>query len=338
MSGSDILNVLLVVGFVALVVHSILQSRKTNSKFTDLAAKLGIEDFKHTSSSLSGKLRGHALQVRFVSSSKSTPAHTITELGCSSCNVLLHLRRQTEEEEGAVRRGEAVDVRVGDEAFDAAWIIEGAPEARVLRVLSQPALRSALLAFRQLDASSITIEPEASPSAEEGAAKGRIRLRRNGTDVGPDAITSEWILLGAALADAVVWDAATPLEAEYDSTAGTYRTAPRIDVDTQDAAKIAELRALQVKRELRSLRFGAIGGAVFLIALRIMFSIGTKGAGMAGGSIMSLGFGAVLHAILLASYVSERRKAPGTPHDPVLFVAIAIPWIINGGILLLAAR
>lgn len=59
---------------------------------------------------------------------------------------VMDLRPQTKDELSAVARGDAIDVQVGDGAFDRTFVIEAAP-SHIVRVLLDDQIRSALLSL-----------------------------------------------------------------------------------------------------------------------------------------------------------------------------------------------
>ncbi|KYG09377.1 hypothetical protein BE21_18280 [Sorangium cellulosum] len=74
---------------------------------------------------------------------KWTEAHVPIHAGL---DLLLSIRPSTPRDEREVARGDAVDHRLGDPAFDAAFIVEGAPE-RLVREIMDEEVRRGLLAL-----------------------------------------------------------------------------------------------------------------------------------------------------------------------------------------------
>ena len=317
MGASDLFNVLFVLLFVAYVVYSIRASRKRKAKFAACAERLGIQGFKHTAGSMSGTVRGLALDVKFVSGSKNTPAHTTIDVACSPCPVLLHLRLQTDAEVQSVKKGEAIDLTIGDPQLDAAWIIEGAPPERVLRILEDPSLRARLVAFSQSDTPSIQIDD------------GKVHLYLRGTEVGAEAIATERIELALGLAEAVIADAATPLPArEIDVAAFTYRTAPRVDPEIAAAAQVAELKLLRATRALADLRLAAIASHCFVPVMLLCLQLTGNVQGFTAAPFLFVQ--AVFSAAILASYRREVRRAPKARLHPNVVWWMAGGWVATG--------
>ena len=86
-------------------------------------------------SSVTGTKNTRTIQVRCWSTGRSG---YFTEVDCSlpDLPLELELRPQGIREEGQIRRGEAIDVSVGDPTFDPYWVVEGAPVDVVRRVLT----------------------------------------------------------------------------------------------------------------------------------------------------------------------------------------------------------
>lgn len=323
MSASDVFNVLVLAAIVTYLVVEVRYRRKHRRMFADCAARLGLGEPTLTQSAISGKVRGMLLDVHFVAGSRNTPSHTTIDVAFSPCPVLLHLRPQNADEERSVEQGQAIDLRVGDPAFDAAWIIEGAPAERVTRILADAGLRARLLAFARIERPSVKIED------------GKVSLYRGGSEVGPDAVDTERMELSLALAEAVMADAATPLApAETDPALAAYRTAP--SADGSGAAKIAELKALRATRAIGQLRIAAIAlGSVLTLVLLGFQLIGDLPPIFP--TIPVLLMLALVTAALASAYRNERRSAPGLPHDQVLVGWLVATWTVALALTLRAA-
>jgi hypothetical protein len=72
--------------------------------------------------------------------------HCRVPLAYGAPRLAIELRPQTPEAQRALDRGEAIDIEVGDEAFDRAFIVEAAPTAAIRALLDGPT-RTALLAL-----------------------------------------------------------------------------------------------------------------------------------------------------------------------------------------------
>jgi hypothetical protein len=322
-SASDVFNVLVLAAVVAYLVIEVRHRRKQKRLFADCAARLGLTEPTLTSSAISGKVRGMLLDVHFVAGSRNTPSHTTIDVAFSPCPVLLHLRPQNADEERSVEQGQAIDLRVGDAAFDAAWIIEGAPAERVTRILADAGLRARLLAFARVERPSVKIED------------GKVSLHRGGSEVSADAIDTERMELCLALAEAVMADAATPLSpAEIDPALGAYRTGP--SAEGTGAAKIAELKALRATRAIGQLRIATIAlGSVLTLMLLGFQLIGDLSPLFPTLPVLLM---LILVTVALASaYRNERRSAPGVPHDKLLVGWLVATWVVALALTLRAA-
>jgi hypothetical protein len=100
-------------------------------------------DFAH----LRGEVRGtmHDVPVLARLAASGDDERTEVDVPMAHARLELELRPQTTEEEHLRDAGAAVDVVIGDEAFDAAFIVEAAP-VDVVRALLGPDLRARLLA------------------------------------------------------------------------------------------------------------------------------------------------------------------------------------------------
>ncbi|WP_437936859.1 hypothetical protein [Sorangium sp. So ce341] len=99
-------------------------------------------------------VRGHIgdQPVTFEIKTKSVGSMTLTWTEAhvpihAGLDLLLSIRPSTARDEREVARGDAVDHRLGDPAFDAAFIVEGAPE-RLVREIVDEEVRRGLLALR----------------------------------------------------------------------------------------------------------------------------------------------------------------------------------------------
>jgi hypothetical protein len=99
-----------------------------------------------------GRVKGHLLVLGTEMRTKNMP---VTETSRTWCRVQLpaalppfemDLRPETRTEERDVERGLAIDLIVGDAAFDASFIVEAAPTDMAKALLDEPA-RTGLLAF-----------------------------------------------------------------------------------------------------------------------------------------------------------------------------------------------
>lgn len=313
MSPVVLINLLVVVGFIALIASSIRSTNKRKAMLTQCAAALGMTDAKVTDASIAGTVRGRQVEIRFHAGSKNTPRHTTVDVQCEPCAILLHLRKQTSDEERHVERGSAVDVKIGNAAFDAIWLVEGAPAKRIMRILAEPSLQQRLIEFGQLDGAGITIEDN------------KLKLRKNGDEQGPDLIATERFDLAITLAQAVVADATLPIEnGEIRADVATYRSAPRVDENAGGSAEIAELKLVQARRTIAELRVGSIAAAasISVICLAMQWSE------MAKPFTVMIGVFCLFSTLLLGGgYVKARNRAGNMPHDKVIIWVGVVFWI-----------
>lgn len=97
-----------------------------------------IEGVTYTpSSSIAARLEGQAFTYRLTTRGADSGAEPWTEieLVVEPSSIELELRPQDAREESLVRRGAALDVSLGDAAFDGAFIVEGAPSEAIRKWL-----------------------------------------------------------------------------------------------------------------------------------------------------------------------------------------------------------
>ncbi|MBK8259217.1 MAG: hypothetical protein IPK82_41995 [Polyangiaceae bacterium] len=313
MSPSLIFNLAVVIGFILLVVYSVRKNKQHDSMFVRCAEALGMTEAKFTHSTIVGKVKNRLVEIRFHPGSKNTPRHTTVDVQCEPCAILLHLRKQTADEEQHVERGTAVDVKIGNAVFDSTWLVEGAPAKRILRILSEPTLQQRLIEFGQLDGAGITIEDN------------KLNLRKNGDEQGPGLIATERFNLAITLAEAVVADATLPIEeGEVRVDAATYRSAPRVDENAGGRAEIAELKLLQARRTMGELRVGSIAAAATLSVI----CLAMQWSEMAKPFTIMIGVFCIFSTVLFGSmYVNARKRAGNMPHDKAIVWAAIIFWI-----------
>lgn len=308
MSFEGLWNFLVIAVVLGFAAWSYLDNRKRKRLFQECAERLGLQDFKQTSSTISGKLRGLPLDVKLHAGSKNTPAHTTIDVTFDPCPILLHLRLQTSAEERSVERGEAIDLATCDPVFDKTWIVEAAPPERVIRLLSSPSLRAQLMAFSHIDGASVKIED------------GKLSLYRRGTEVGATAVATERMELAVALAEAVIADAGAPLDpGEIDVAGSGYRTARRADPDAVAEAKVRELKVLRATRVLSGLRVAAIVSHLFPAAMLLAMQLSSTAHAL--GALPILLFQGFATFGIVRSYREQLRSAPS---------ARLLPWTREG--------
>jgi hypothetical protein len=97
--------------------------------------------------SVHGRFHGVATTFRLATRGGGSASERWTEIDCElprGYPVVLHLRRHTSGDQLRIARGEMVDVVVGDLRFDDQFLVEGAPDAVIRRLLS-PEVRGYLV-------------------------------------------------------------------------------------------------------------------------------------------------------------------------------------------------
>jgi hypothetical protein len=169
----------------------------------------------------------------------------------------MELRPQTAAEQRALERGDAIDVELGDEVFDRAFVIEAAP-GDVVRVLLDEPARAALLALRPcrfaLDA-------------------GELHVSKPGTWVAPPDVAR----LVRLCLDVHERAQRLPLEmARHREPAGYRGALPTAAVRQEDLAR-AE-REIEAVKSLRRTRRQAAGATAGIAALGAVVVFGFVGA------------------------------------------------------------
>jgi hypothetical protein len=89
------------------------------------------------SSSIAGRVGGHAVTYRLTTRGVGSNATEMTEVEAlvEASSIQLELRPQDSHEERLVKKGVALDLTLDDEPFDRAFIVEGAPTGAIKRWL-----------------------------------------------------------------------------------------------------------------------------------------------------------------------------------------------------------
>jgi len=324
MADSRVVAAAVVVG--ALFGAILLRTRpSTDPRCTAFAQHFGIQDLVGQSGYLAGTLRGLSVEMRYYPARKQSPARTVTTVAGIPATMLLHLRPQTDEEVEQVRKGDALDLDLGNPAFDAAWIVEGAPAARVERVLRHPWFFDRFMALAIQDRPSVLIED------------GKVIIDVIGNDFEGPTINSERFVLAMALAEAVALDAATPLPATAEALAATYRTSARQDPDDAGRLRLAELRVLRGTRAIAALRpVGLVFPALITALLLALCFIPDSPVFI----LLPVSFVLTVPstAFVVGSSISIVRKAPGTRFDKPVLVSLAVSWAVNVGMVVWLLR
>lgn len=329
MASEDLLNIAILAGFVVYVGVEARERRRRKRMFEAWGERLGATGFEHTPSSGKGVVRGLAFEARFRPASKHDFERTTIEVACPAAALVLDLRLQNAEEERAVARGEAIDVTTGHAAFDAAWIVEGAPAERARRVLASPGIQDRLLAFASL------------PDAAIAVGDGNVSLTFRGTEVGADSIATARVELALALAEAVIADARAPRpEGEIDLSQASYRSVARVDPRVAEGREVAALERVRGARAMANLRTSTLGATATLTLATLAAALQRDFPPIVLTPVLA--FVSLLVALGIGSLArAARRRAPEVPYDPwmvmcaVGFGALQVAMIVRA---LLALR
>lgn len=136
--------------FAAVVLFVSSTSRQRREMIIAAMREMDATDVKVRNFGLHAVVRGVPVRWDVLGGGRGNPVHTICSVTLvQSPRFILDLRRQTGEELEQVRAGRAVDVIVGDEAFDDAFIVEAAP-SDVAKKLLDAETRRMLLAMQPL--------------------------------------------------------------------------------------------------------------------------------------------------------------------------------------------
>jgi hypothetical protein len=292
----------------------------TDPRCQAFAQHFGIQGLMGHAGCISGTLRGLEVEMRVAGGSKGRPPYTSITVAGVPATILLHLRRQDDVESDQVRRGEGVDLVLGDPTFDATWIVEGAPAERVERVLRHPWFRERIMALAGLARASILVE------------EGKVTIEATGDDFAGPAIDPGRFQLAVALAEAVALDAATPLPNGAEAMAATYRTPARLAPDTAGLARMAELKVLRGTRAIAELRPVGLGFPAILSVLLLALCFVPEAP---VSILLPVSFFVTVPAtvFVLGRSLSIVRKAPGTRLDKPVLASQALAWLVNLGML-----
>jgi hypothetical protein len=150
---SNLESLALFAAVVAIFVYRARAQRRRQRETLDEAARILRAPSLEDRGEVRGQLAGRDVRVRLTSRGTGSSSVSWTEVVAASSSEVtqLGLRPQTLAEEALKRVASTIDVSIGDAAFDAAFIVEGAPEAAVRSVLSDEALRARLLACKPVE-------------------------------------------------------------------------------------------------------------------------------------------------------------------------------------------
>jgi hypothetical protein len=95
-----------------------------------------------------GCVRGIPLRYSFQTAGRSTPNRTLCEATLvQATELVMDLRPQTRAAERDVEHGRAIDLALGDAAFDDSFVVEAAPSELATALLDDRNIRTHLLAF-----------------------------------------------------------------------------------------------------------------------------------------------------------------------------------------------
>jgi hypothetical protein len=310
----------LISSFVAVVV---VLARRARRAFRDAARRLGLEEPRWDSGSLTGSLNGMDVYAQEIAGGRYSSPHMVIEVAFSPCELLLDLRRQSRAEERAVAAGEAVDLATGDADFDETWIVEGAPAERVRRLLKKRKLRERIQELAQLPEVRVTIED------------GKVTLYRLGTDRVKGNLDEARIHLALDIARAAAVESEKPLPeapAEVDPAAADYRTSPlRAQLDTS-REKVQDLKEKRAARRLREARGTMALMHVGSFAIAALFAL-KKNIHPAEGLVLGAAGNLIATVVNLQRLKDLRASAPQVPVGPFPMGIIVASWVIFGAAL-----
>lgn len=136
--------------FAAVVLIASSMNRQRRETLVAAMRELEATDVQARRFGLNAVVRGVPVRWDVLGGGRGSPVHTVCSVRLERPpHLLMELRRQTGDELEQVRAGRAVDVVVGDPAFDDAFIVEAAP-AEVAKKLLDADTRRMLLAMQPL--------------------------------------------------------------------------------------------------------------------------------------------------------------------------------------------
>ncbi len=143
------MEIVVILGLLAAILWVTARDDPRRRRLTALAAELGgsFEDW-----SLAVPYEGVAVTVRYFSANDHQRWTYVEARLPPGYPFDLYVRRHMASDPLAIERGDLVDLAFGDHAFDAEFVVEGAPEAIVRRVLDASRRRQLRLStFGKLD-------------------------------------------------------------------------------------------------------------------------------------------------------------------------------------------
>jgi hypothetical protein len=194
-----------------------------------------------------GSRNGVRVVYRLATHGSGSSATSVTEVDAEitvPSGFVMLLRPQSLVDPFLVRRGLAVDVTVGDDKFDRAFLVEAAP-ADVIRAALDVHMRARLLA----------VHPVKVETCDVG-----LRLTRNGWEHGRAAI---WTMLDIVALLAVAVGAASEKALRGDAAAATgYRGAANVELDLARDAEHVLVKRAQARRH--------VTGVLVIVALVVL--------------------------------------------------------------------
>lgn len=146
-----ILAVAFPVGIIALIVVVVLRENKKRAQRRELVANaLRVQDptviVNEKTGTAACTFRGLPARFCFATRGSGSSAESWTEAEADVVHehFVLSIRRQKDRDEKLIQKGLAVDIQLGNPAFDAAYLVEGAPASLVVRLLT-PAIQQKIL-------------------------------------------------------------------------------------------------------------------------------------------------------------------------------------------------
>lgn len=230
----------LVLGFVLLALFAISrgigQRAARRSFLAELAAELGGSA---STNGLQCTYRGVATRFAFETRGSGSHSESWTYVECAlpaGYPFTLHVDRHGFFDAGKIERGTMVDVVVGDQAFDGAFRVEGAPAAVVQRVLTAP-VRAYLLA-----------QPRVDVATEHQRLRLAVRGWLERRDTAGAALDCATAIAGAVRGASLALDAEAPTAQEGPAYRAIASDAPLQEVRAARAAEVRRVEAVRASR------------------------------------------------------------------------------------------
>ena len=262
------LLILVLVTLVIIAVAIILDRRERETVVRDLTAIADLVGGHVKELVVDASLSGVGVALRLTARGSGKQRQLWTEIDVAlppKYPLTMLVRRHTFRDDSKITRGEMVDIKLGDRAFDDAFLVEAAPADVMKNLLDEPVRRLLLLAFE-----APTLETIPDEATLRFATHGWLRDPARAVEA-MQTLASVGARVRRAYAAA---DEAIPARIEGGPFRETIDDAPKQDAQharVEEVRRVEQVRADRVHNERLLAAVLVIGGAVliaFLVMLR----------------------------------------------------------------------